>query len=381
MKDKEKLLRIKVRRFADDKLRPIAMDVDELDDISWEVVRLLAEAELFKYLIPTEYGGLGVECVNLCIIREELARGCIQSDDTFAMSGIGSYPIIKFGTEKQKTKYLPSIVKGNKIASFALTEPRHGSDIANLETLAVREGDHYQITGTKCFASNAAGAEICPVFVRTGPEKGPKGLSTFIVNVKNSGPGLTCKGMKLMGPHPAYELIFDHYPVSKEDLLGDLGMGMKIALSNLNMWRVTVGAASTGMACAAYEEALRYSQKRLAFGKPIIEFQVLQFKLAEMATKIEAARTFILDVARRRDEGLDEKEMIKFSSMAKLFATEAAQKVVDEALQIHGGWGLVRSARIQQLYRAVRSPRIYEGTSEIQALTIARAIQKEARDV
>lgn len=381
MKDREQELRNRTRRFAEAKLKPIAMEVDELDDISWDVVRLLAEEELFKYLIPAEYGGLGIECVNLCIIREELARVCIQSDDTFAMSGLGSYPIIKFGTEKQKDKYLPSIATGDKIASFSLTEPRHGSDIANLETSAVEDGNHYLITGTKCFASNAAGAEICPVFVRTGPEKGAKGLSALIVNVKNAGPGLTCKGMKLMGPHPAYELIFNHYPVSKEDLIGELGMGMKIALTNLNMWRVTVGAASIGMACAAYEEALRYSQQRSAFGKQLIEFQVLQFKLAEMATNVEASRAFVLDVARKRDEGLDERETIKFASMAKLFATEAAQKVVDEALQIHGGWGLIRSARIQQLYRAVRSPRIYEGTSEIQALTIARAMQKEPKNV
>lgn len=208
-----------------------------------------------------------------------------------------------------------------------------------------------------------------------------KGLSTFIVNIKDAGPRLICKGMKLMGPHPVYELIFNNHPVSKEYLWGDLGMGMKIALNNLNMWRVTVGSASTGMACGAYEEASRYSRQRIAFEKPLIEFQVLQFKLAEMATSIEAARAFVLDVARKMDQGLDERETLKYSSMAKLFATEAAKKVVDQALQIHGAGGLIRSARIQQLYRGVRSPRIYEGTSEIQALTIGRAIQREARDV
>lgn len=377
MNEKEQSLRIRVRRFAEAKLRPMAMEVDEMDDISWEAVRLLAEEGLFRYVVPSEYGGVGVECVALCIIREELARVCIQSDDTFAMSGLGSYPIVRFGTEEQKRKYLPSIAKGDKIASFSLTEPRHGSDIANIETVAVPDGSHYVITGRKCFASNAAGAEVCPVFVRTGPEKGSRGLSAFIVNVKNAGPGLTCKGMKLMGPHPTDELIFDNYRVSKDDLLGALGMGMKIALANLDMWRVTVGAASTGMACAAYEEALRYSQQRVAFNQPLIESQVIQFKLADMATSVEAARALVLEVARKRDSGLYERNVVKYASMAKLFATEIAQKVVDEALQIHGGWGLVKDARIQQLFRAVRAPRIYEGTSEIQKLTIARMIRKE----
>jgi alkylation response protein AidB-like acyl-CoA dehydrogenase len=187
--------------------------------------------------------------------------------------------------------------------------------------------------------------------------------------------------MKLMAPIPVDEIIFDRYRVSKDELLGEPGMGMKIALASLNMVRVTVGAAVIGMACAAYEEALRYSQRRMAFNKPLIEFETIQFKLADMVTNIEAARSLVLETARKRDSGMYQTEIVKYVSMAKLFATEVAQKVVDEALQIHGGWGLVRHTRIEQLYKAVRAPRIYEGTSEIQRLTIARMIKKEVKDV
>jgi len=381
MNEKEQALRTKVRQFAESKLRPIAMEVDEMDDISWEVVRLLAEEGIFKYLLPSEYGGVGIGCATWCIIREELARVSIQADDTFAMSGLGSYPILKFGTDDQKSRYLPPIASGDKIASLSLTEPGHGSDMANIETVAVPDGDHYLINGHKCFASNAAGAEVCPLLVRTGPEKGGRGLSVFVINTKDPGPGLTCKGMKLMGPHPAYELIFNNYRVPKSDMLGEPGMGMRIALTNLDMFRVTVGAAATGMAQAAYEEALSYSQQRVAFEQPLIEFQVTQFKLAEMATNIEAARALVLEVARNKDAGMEDREVMKYASMAKLFATEIAQSVVDEALQIHGGMGLMRDARIQQIFRAVRAPRIYEGTSEIQKLTIGRMIKKEASGV
>lgn len=376
MYEEEQTLRERVRKFATSRLKPIAREVDNMDDISWEVIELMGDEGLFKYLIPEEYGGVGVKCVNLCIIREELARACVQADDSFAMSGLGSYPVVVFGNSEQKKKYLPSICTGEQIGSYSLTEPEHGSDVAAMEAVAILDGDYYVINGTKCFASNADGAEVCPVFVKTEPEKGSRGISAIIVDVKNRGTGLICNGMKLMAPHPTYELVFHNYRVPKENLLSQPGTGMKIALTTLDMWRVTVGAAATGMACGAYEQALDYARRRVAFNQPLIEFQAIQMKIADMATNIEAARALVLEAARKTDSG-DGAEIIKYASMAKLFATEAAQRVVDEALQIYGGHGLIRGTRVEQLFLAVRAPRIYEGTSEIQKLTIARSIRKE----
>jgi len=377
--EEHKKLRIRVRKFAEEKLLPIAAEVDSMDEVSWEVVNLLASEGLFRYVVPEEYGGVGIEPIQLCIIREELSRVCIQADDTFAMSALGGYPIIRFGSEQQKQKYLPALARGEKIGSYSLTEPGAGSDVANIKTTAVLEGDYYILNGEKCFASNAGGAEVCAVYAKTDPSLGGKGISAFIIDAKNQQPGLKCQVMKLMAPHPAYEITFDNYRVPRENLLGQPGQGMRIALTTLDILRTTVGAAAIGIAQAAYEEALEYAQRREVFGQPLIEFQVTQFKLADMVTNIQAARLLVSQAASMTQIG-EERKIIGRASMAKLFATEMAQRVVDEALQIHGGGGLVRGSRIEQLFLAVRAPRIYEGTSEIQRLTIARAIIKGELD-
>jgi len=371
----EESLRKKVRKFAEEKLLPIAAEVDSRDETSWEVVNLLAQEGLFRYLIPEEYGGVGIKPIHLCIIREELARVCVQASDIFIMSELGGYPIVRFGSEEQKKKYLPPLATGEKIASYALTEPNAGSDVASIETTAIFKDGFYIVDGRKCWATNAGAAEVCTVYAKTSPSLGSRGISAFIVDAKNKQPGLNCEVMEWMGPGAEYELTFENYRVPKENLLGEEGRGMRIALTSLDLCRTTVGAHAVGLAQAAYDEALKYAQLRKAFGQPLIEFQAIQFKLADMVTNIQAARLLAYQAGSMTQLG-EEGKIIGRASMAKLFATEMAQRVVDEALQIHGGIGLIKGSRMERLYRAVRSPRIYEGTSEIQRLTIARAIGK-----
>lgn len=375
--EREQALRSSVRAFAERSLKPLAAEVDDSYDISWEVVRLMADEGLFKYLIPKEYGGNGLQCVNLCILREELAAVCVQADDTLAMQGLGSYPVIKFGSESQKQRFLPPLAAGTKLGSLAMSEPNCGSDVASLETTARLDDGHYVINGTKLWISNGAGAEVCPTFVRTGDVKGSKGLSAIVVDAKNAGAALTCTVSRLFMAHPGFSMVFNDLRVPAENLLGEPGMGMKIAMTNLDMYRVTVGAMALGFGRGAFEEALRFVRERVAFNKRIIENQAIQFKLAEMATNLEAARALVLDVARKKDANPDDRGLIKLASMAKLFSSEVCWQVADDAAQMHGARGFLKGSHIEQAYTAARLTRILEGTSEIQKLTISRMLMNE----
>jgi len=371
----QKKLRERIRKFAEEKILPLAAEADDCAETSWAVINLLAEEGLFRYLVPEEYGGIGIKPIDLCIIREELARVSVQASDSFIMSALGGYPIVRFGSEEQKQKYLPPLARGEKVASYALTEPSGGSDIANIEATAILKDDCYVVNGRKFFITNAGAAEVCILYAKTDPSLRSRGMSAFIVDTKSKQPGLNCQAMKVMGPGAEYELTFESYRIPKENLLGEQGRGMRIALTSLDLCRTTVGAHVVGLAQAAYEEALKYAQQRKAFGQPLIDFQATQFKLADMLTNIQAARLLVCQAASMTMPG-DEEKIIGRASMAKLFATEMAQRVVDEALQIHGGIGLVSGTRIERLFRSVRLPRIYEGTSEIQRITIARAISR-----
>jgi alkylation response protein AidB-like acyl-CoA dehydrogenase len=373
----QQALRKRVRQLAEEQLAPMAPEVDESEEISPDLVRLLAEAGLLRFMAPTAYGGAGmVSCVNICIVREELSRICGAADSTFTMQGLGTYPITMFGTEAQKQKYLPPIANGEKLASFALSEPDAGSDVASMQTTAVLEEDHYVLNGTKRWSSQGPAAEIFTVFAKTDPAKGSKGISAFIV--EKGSPGFDpSPSLRLMAAHCIGEPRFDNCRIPRENLLGEEGQGMRIALENLDMFRTTVGATAVGYAQRAYEEAVRRAKKRIAFGKPIAEFQLTQAKLADMATEIQAARLLVYWAAMLKDRGAGWREIIQAASMAKLYASEVCHRVVDQALQIHGGVGLVKGVPIERLYRMVRSIRIYEGTSEIQRLTIAREILRE----
>lgn len=362
-------LRERVRRIAREELLPLAPEADESEELHPEVTSSLRRHGLFRYLIPEEFGGLGLKVVNLCIIREELSYACVQADTTFAMSGLGSYPIIICGNESQKQKFLPPIATGEKLGSFALTEPGAGSDVAAIETTAILEGDFYILNGTKRFISQCGAADVYTVFAKTDPSAGGKGISAFIVEAGTPGFDTSYK-MKLMAAHIIGQPKFENCRVPKENLLGSPGEGMKIALSTLDVYRTTVGAAAIGMAQAAYDEALNYAIERKAFGLPLTGFQAIQFKLAEMITAVEAARLLVYRAAWLKDSGKE--RVIKEASMAKYFATEAAQMVIDQAVQIFGGLGVVRGVTVERLYREIRATRIYEGTSEIQKLVIAR---------
>ncbi|MBI3040862.1 MAG: acyl-CoA dehydrogenase family protein [Chloroflexi bacterium] len=369
----EEMLRSKVRRFAEEKLAPLAAEVDELDEVSWEVARLLGEQGLFSMLIPEGYGGVGLKAMLVCIAREELSRISIHADLLFAEMALCSYPISIYGTEAQKQKYLPPFSRGETLGSFALTEPEAGSDVANLQTTAVLEGDSYVLNGSKCFASVGPFAQTYVTFAKTDPAQGSRGISAFVV--EKGTPGFEGKPMKLMAPHPMAELTFTDCRLPKENLLGEPGRGMRVALSTLDFLRMSVGAAAVGIAQRAYEEAISYSKKRIVFGQSLAEFQSTQFKLADMATDIDAARLLVYRAAWLRDEVAD--RVTKESSMAKLFATEMAWRVVDQALQLHGGYGVVKGMTVERLYRAIRQPRVYEGTSEIQRIVIARHVLEE----
>lgn len=369
--EEQEMLRAKVRKFAEDKLAPIAPHVDELDEVSWDVAKLLAAQELFTLLVPPEYGGVGIKSMRNCIVREELSRICVHADLLFAEVALCTFPITTFGTPAQKQKYLPPFARGETLGSFALTEPDAGSDVANMKTTARLDGNHYVLNGSKCFASVAPWAHTYVTFARTEPgATGSRGISAFIV--EKGTPGFTGKPMLLMGPHPIGELTFTDCRVPKENLLGEPGKGMRVALTTLDFLRMSVGAASIGIAQRAFEEAVSYSKKRIAFGEPIANLQATQFKLADMAMNIEAARLLVYKAAWLKDEG--QERVTRESAIAKLFATEMAGRVVDEAVQLHGGYGVVRGMVVEKLYRAVRQPRVYEGTSEIQRVVIARSI-------
>jgi acyl-CoA dehydrogenase len=350
-------------------------DSDDLESRARLLVQRLGAAGFLQHTVAQEFGGVRekVAARDLCILREELARGDALADTMFALQALGSYPITLAGSESQKLAYLPKVASGDAIAAFAITEPEAGSDIASLQTKATRRGDNFLLNGTKRFISNAGIADFYVVFASTAPDKKAKGVSAFIVDASTPGLAVTEK-TQLLSPHPIGVLEFTDCVVPESALLGAEGEGLKIAFETLDLLRCSVGAAAVGFAQRALEEAIRYSKTRRQFGRAIAEFQGIEFKLAEMATELEAARLLVYQAAWAHDCGnADAKQK---SSMAKFYATEAAQRIVDQALQIHGGNGLIAGSIMERLYRDVRALRIYEGTSEIQKLVIARGLLK-----
>lgn len=368
-------LRARARQWAEKNLFSHGGEEQQTDDVARRLVRQLGNQGFLAYTLPKKLGGMRkeVQARDLCVIREELARGWALADTMFAVQALGSYPLARFGTEEQKRRYLPSFAKGNAIAAFALTEPEAGSDVAALKTRALRRDGNYVLTGNKRFISNAGIADGYVVFASTAPDRESKGISAFVVDANT--PGLIIKKrIQVISPHPIGMIAFEECVIPESALVGKRGEGLKIALVTLDLFRCTVGAAAVGLAERAMEEALDYGRRRRQFNRTLTEFQAIQFKLAEMATELEAARLLVHQAAWSHDSG-DADAKLK-SSMAKLFATEAAQRIVDQAVQIHGGMGVVVGNVVERLYRDVRALRIYEGTSEIQKLVIARELLK-----
>jgi acyl-CoA dehydrogenase len=370
----EQELQQRVRKLAQERIAPIAAEVDESNRVSPELMRILADADLLRYTVPEEYGGYGVRVMPLCIIREELARVSAQADTNFIMQGLGSYPITLGGTPEQKARYLPPVASGEAIAAFALTEPHGGSDVIGMKTAAVLQNEEWVLNGAKKFISQAGDATTYTVFAKTDPEAGSRGISAFIV--EKGTPGFDdSRRLDLMAPHPIGEPVFEDCRIPYANLIGQPGQGIRLALGTLNTFRTTVAAAAVGIGQAAYDAAIKYARARAMFGQHLSDFQATQFKLADMAVSLDAARLLCYRAAWLKDSG--QEDVIKEASFAKLFATEAASRIVNEALQIHGGAGLEKGTRIEQLYREVRALTIYEGTSEIQRQTIARQVLRE----
>jgi acyl-CoA dehydrogenase len=372
----QRALRARARSWSEKHLFSNRRTEHDIDKEALRLLSLLGKQGLTVYIVPKRFGGSRetVQARDLCVIREELARGSALADTVFSVQALGSYPIAIAGSDEQKSSYLPPIARGKVVAAFALTEPEAGSDVASLKTTAVKKGRHYFLSGTKSMISNAGIADIYVVFASTDTAKGNQGISAFVVEGPTAGLILKDK-IRLLSPHPVGTISFEECRIPEANLLGTEGEGLKIALQTLDVLRCTVGAAAVGLAQRAFEEAIRYSQKRQQFGRPLADFQGIQFKLAEMATELEASRLLVYQSAWMHDQGT--REIKQKSSMAKLFATEAAQRIVDHALQIYGGRGLVAGSITERLYRDVRSLRIYEGTSEIQKLIISRTLLKE----
>jgi acyl-CoA dehydrogenase len=351
-------------------IAPHEHDESDVDTLSAKFVRMLGDAGWLRYAVPKAYGGHfdKLDVRSLCLIRETLGRTSGLADFAFAMQGLGTASISLFGSEALKQRYLPKVCAGTQIAAFALSEPESGSDVAAMRTTARRDGDSYVIDGSKTWISNGGIAGHYVVFARTGEAPGAKGLSAFVVDA--DAPGLSiAERIQVIAPHPLATLAFKTCRVPASQRLGQPGEGFKIAMATLDIFRSTVGAAALGFARRALDEAIDRAQAREAFGQKLADFQTTQNKIADMAVDIDAAALLIYRAAWTKDCMAD--RVTREASMAKMFATEAAQRVIDAAVQLHGGMGVVSGVPVERLYREIRALRIYEGTTEIQKLVIA----------
>lgn len=374
LEDSHRALARDFRAWADREIAPLAeeepRDDDGLDELARELVKRLADGGWLRYSVPAPWGGLyeTLDVRALCIMREILAQHSGMADFSFVMQGLGSGPISLFGSDDIRARYLPDVANGKRIAAFALSEPDSGSDVAAMTTNARLDGDEYVINGEKTLISNGGLANQYVVFARTEDAPGAKGLSAFVVD--GDAPGLSCtERFDVIAPHPLGRMRFEDCRVPAANLLGNPGDGFKIAMSSLDVFRSTVGAAALGFARRAHDEAMAQARTRLSFGKPLADYQLIQEKISDMALKIDAAALLVYRSAWTKDtQGA---RVTREAAMAKLYATESAQEIIDQAVQIWGGMGVVIGSTVERLYREIRALRIYEGTSEIQKLIIA----------
>ena len=349
-------------------IAPLEGQDEDLDQACAEILRRLAGGGWLRASVGAE-GGLDVR--TLCLTRETLARRFGLADFVFAMQGLGAGPITLFGTEAQKELYLPAVACGEKVAAFALSEPEAGSDAAALETTAREDGGRWVLNGTKTWISNGGIADVYVVFARTGPEPGAKGLSAFIVDADTPGFSVA-ERIALIAPHPLATVRFEDCRVGADRLIGRPGDGFRIAMATLDVFRSTVGAAALGFARRAFDEAVKRAAGRKLFGAPLADLQLTQAALADMALKIDAAALLVYRAAWTKDGGAP--RVTREAAMAKLYATDTAQEVIDAAVQLHGGGGVVSGHPVERLYREIRALRIYEGASEVQKIVIARQV-------
>ena len=372
--EEQEMVRNSVREFSQNEIAPLAREYDEEEKFPKLQLEGLAELGLLGMIIPEEYGGAGFDSVSYVLALEEIAK----ADASVAVivgvtNSVCCYPILSFGTEQQKLKYLVPLAKGDELGAFCLSEPQAGSDATNLKTRAVQNGEDYIINGTKSWVTNGGEAQTHIVMAVTGENEGRKEITAFIIEKDRKGVSISSVEHKLgQRASKTTEMSFTDVRVPKENILGGIGNGMKVAFNSLDNGRIGIASLSVGIAQAAYEEAKNYAKDRIAFGKPIAEHQAIQFKLADMATEIEAARLLTLQAASMKD-AKHKKTGVK-ASMAKLYASEIANKVCADAIQIHGGNGYSRHYNVEKYYRDARITTIYEGTSEIQKIVISRDI-------
>jgi alkylation response protein AidB-like acyl-CoA dehydrogenase len=374
--EEQRMVKEAAADFAKNTLLPKAEEFDQNEEIPQEIYKELAGLGYMGMLLPEEYGGSNLDFVSYICAMEEFSKACAALEIGLSVhNSLVCDAILKFGTEEQKKKYLPTLARGEKIGAYSLTEPGSGTDAGSLRTTAVLQGHHYLVNGTKTFVTNGGIADLFVVFVLTNPELKSKGISCLLVEKDTEGFSIGVKEKKMgIKGSDTRELSFADSKVPKENLLGEENKGFKVALSLLNSGRIGVGAQCVGIAQAAFEEALKYSKERVQFGQPICNFQAIAFKLADMATEIDAARLMVYRAAHLKSKG--EKCNIE-ASMAKLFASEVANRVVNEAVQIHGGYGYMKEYPVERYFRDARVTEIYEGTSEAQRIVISRDLLKD----
>jgi butyryl-CoA dehydrogenase len=370
------MVREMARNFAGSRLKPFAAEWDRTATFPREAIGEMGQLGLMGMLVPERWDGAAADHVSYALAIEEVAAGDGTCSTIMSVhNSVGCMPIHKFGSEEQKERFLKPLARGDMLAAFALTEPQAGSDAAAIKTRARKIGNHYVLEGTKQFITSGESADIAIVFAVTDPAAGKKGMSAFIVPTDTPGYRVARIEHKLgQRASDTAQIVFEEMALTPDLLLGAEGEGYRIALANLEGGRIGIAAQAVGMARAAYEAALGYAKERESFGKPIIEHQAVAFRLADMATKIEVARQMVLHAACLRDAG---QPCLKEAAMAKLFASEMAERVCSDAIQIHGGYGYLNDFPVERIYRDVRVCQIYEGASDIQRLVISRAIAAE----
>ena len=373
--EQQELIRSLARRVAEERILPVRAELDENEEFPWAIIKDLADADLFRIFIPEEYDGLGERVFTLCLAVEELSRACGGVAVTYAADALGATPILLYGNEEQKRKYLPDIASGARLTAFGLTEPTAGSDAGGIRTTAIHDGDDYIINGTKQFITNGGEAEIYTVIALTDPSRGSRGASAFIV--EKDTPGFTFgKKEKKMGMRTSAtrELVFHNCRVPKENLLGREGSGFIVTMKTLDSTRPGVGAVAVGLAQGALEAAVAYAQQREQFGHPISAIQAIQHMLANMAMELEAARALVYATAKTIDSGA--KNISEIGAMAKVFATDMAMKVTTDAVQVFGGPGYMRDYPMEKMMRDAKINQIWEGTNQVLRNVIALELLK-----
>lgn len=375
--EEQQMIKELAAKIADEKIAPVAIRYDEEGIFPHDIVKILADSDLCGVYIPEEYGGLGGGIFEMALVVEELSRACGGISLSFAGTGLGTFPIILFGNEDQKKKYLPDIAAGKKLAAFGLTEANAGSDAARIQTTAVLDGEEYVLNGTKQWITNGGEADVYTVVACTNRSKGARGFSAFIVEKGTPGFSFGKKEDKMgIRASCTRELVFEDCRIPKENLLSREGMGFIVAMKTLDRTRPGVASQALGIAQGAFEDAVKYSKQRVQFDQPISSFQAIQHILADMAIQIEAARSLVYQTCRYIDSGA--KDFSKESAMCKVFASDTAMKVTVDAVQVLGGYGYMKEYPVEKRMRDAKITQIYEGTNQIQRNVIALELIKES---